>query len=1073
MRLNKTASLVALNVVFLVSGVTALVYQAVWLRMFALVLGNSLHSAATVFAAFMGGMALGAWWFGRHARRWNDRLLLYILLEAGVAVSALAVSRLIPHLHSIAAPVWHMLSGTPAAVDIFRVVLALLVMLVPTALIGGTLPVLAAYATERVELSGRRIGAFYGWNTLGAVVGSALTGFWLLRVVGVSLSVYFALALNLLVVLLAVFLRLAGSAGQAAPDVMEHREENSSWRDLPGYKRLLLATAFSTGLAALALEVIWARLLCYILHNDIYAYYLMLSTMLFGIGTGSLVYSLWLQRIRDRLLLVAALVVLLALAAPSCYLACSGFSLRDNILVFNTAFLEVLGNAGAGPFLARIILRLFYALIAMLLPTLLLGAIFPAICAAYISDPTDIGGQTGRVYAANTGGAITGSLLAGFWLVPGIGVQGSLALISTLVLVTGFFLLFRYRSTGPSTTVRKGVAAAVSLAFGLLLIVPSNQIRRFAMQDRPYTAAVFYREGLSGTVAMLEDRINGMRSLYINSIGEVENSFTGMQTFKILGHLPLLLHEGEVKDVLMVTFGGGIASGAVAVHPIERMDVVELEPAMVEAASTAYKEENHNVISDPRVKVHLEDGRFYLSVTRDSYDIVISDATNPASIDSWLLYTREFYSLCASRLNAGGVMAQWLPVHSGSPENYSTVVRTFQSVFPNVSIWQTKDYTVLAGTPGPLAIDYPQLVARLGEKALAEDLAPWCLDQPLELLDCFLMGSEAASQLSASAPVSTDDLPFYQFMPENKAAMSVLAMLDRFREPVEPYLTGLDSLHAAALADSMRPYWRAESFLLRRDFRSAARMNPSSCKYARYNQDYLADGSYYERLRSYMGKNYRVMLRVGIGLAEHGRLNEARDLFSKMIERYPDDPSILSTMGNIEFKLEDYRNAVRYYRAANRLGRQTTDMTINLGLSLFAEGLVDEGMEVLQQAVEQDTASADAHFYLGLGYGQLGRHQDETHQYEQALDKDPEHMQALQNLGARYLEQRRFEPAGEMYSRALNLDPAQPDAWRGLGASLYLNGDVEQATQAFQMALHYDPNDSRARRYLELIARQK
>jgi len=570
-----------------------------------------------------------------------------------------------------------------------------------------------------------------------------------------------------------------------------------------------------------------------------------------------------------------------------------------------------------------------------------------------------------------------------------------------------------------------------------------------------------------------EDRINGVRSLYINSIGEVENSFTGMQTFKVLGHLPLLLHEGDTKKVLMVTFGGGIASGAVAVHPIEKLDVVELEPAVVEAAATAYRNENRDVISDPRVRVHLEDGRHYLSMTSESYDVIISDATNPASVDSWLLYTAEFYTLCAFRLNPGGVMAQWLPVHSGSPATYNAVVRTFQSVFPATSIWQTKDYTVLVGTPNALEIDYPVLVERLRKVALAEDLAPWCLDNPLELLDCFLMGPQAASRMSADAPVSTDNLPFNQFTYESSGTLEILEMLERYREPVAPYLTGLDSKRTNAIADSMQAYWRAEAYLLRRDFPAAARMNPASCKYARYNQDYQAESGYYERMQSYAGDNYQVKLRVGMGLAEHGKYSQARELFAMLIEQAPDDPSIQSTMGNIEFKLEDYRNAVRHYRAALKLGRRDTDMMINLGLALFAEGMADEGLEMLQQATEQDTASAEAHYYLGLGYSQLDRSQQEIRQYELALERDPNHLQSLLTLGSRYLEQRRFAEAGEMFSRTLNADPAQPDAWRGLGAVLYLQGDVDQATRSFQMALHYDPNDSRARRYLELIAQQQ
>jgi spermidine synthase len=1073
MRLHRSALEVTLYLLFLLSGVSALVYQTVWLRMFALVLGNSLHSAATVFAAFMGGIALGSWLVGSYVRKVQDRLLFYVLLEAGVALSAMFVSWLIPHLDSLVIPLWRFFSGNNLLIDLYRVLLALAVLAVPSALMGGTLPVLVAFTTRDVELSGRRIGAFYGWNTLGAVVGCALTAFWLLRTAGIASSLHFAVLLNVAVASLALILRRiplekALTRAESIPAQSLASSTNQS-----GTRRLLMVAAALTGMAALAFEVIWARMLSYILHNDIYAYYLMLSTMLFGIGAGSLIYSRWLDRIRNRWLLLASMEILLPVSVLACYLACSALYLRDDSLLINTAMRELFSSMGAGEFVSQILVRLTYTILTMLIPALLLGALLPAACGFYVSDRGNIGGQTGELYALNTLGAIAGSLLAGFLFVPMLGVQLSLILFSALVLILGLLLLFhRIEPAVDRQYWRKTFAGAAVVAFVLLAALPSNQVRRFALKDRPHTSTIFYREGLSGTVAVLEDRINGMRSLYINSIGEVENSFTGMQTFKVLGHLPLLLHGGEPRNVLMVTFGGGIASGTVAVHPIEKLDVVELEPAVVEAASLAYRTENRAVVEDPRVNVHLEDGRHFVAMTSNSYDVIISDATNPASVDSWLLYTAEFYSLCALRLNDGGVMAQWLPVHSGSAETYNTVVRTFQTVFPHTSIWQTKDYTVLLGTPTPLRIDYPALAANLRQDYMAADLAPWCLDNPLELLDCFLMGPKAARAMSAGAQVSTDDLPFYQFSDKEPGALDILAMLSAHRESVVPYLTGLEGTHTTALSDSLQSYWRAEAHLLRRDFPMAAVMNPSSCKYERYRDDYLDEESYFVRMQNYVGNNYGLKLRIGIGLAEHGRMEESLALFTTLIMQNPNDGSLHSTLGNIEFKLENYRNSIRHYRTARELGVKSTDLLINLGLALFSDGLDNEGMQMLQQAADADSTSADACYYLALGYSRLGDSQLELRQYELALSRDPSHMESLLSLGARNLEQRNFGAAEELFGRALRADPTQARAWRGIGIVMYAQNNIDTAVKSFRTALECDPADGKSLRYLRMINRQ-
>ena len=324
MKENRKALLFVFYMLFFLSGIAGLVYQTLWLRMFTLVLGNSLHSASIVFSSFMGGLALGAWLFGKYIRHKKDILAVYIILEFGIALTALSAGKTIPHLISLVPFFQRWLSSSPVPVDFFRAAISFLVLLAPTALIGGTLPVLTHFLTRRLELAGKRIGSLYGWNTVGAVAGCVITSFWLLRLAGMTASLYVACSINLFVGVAALFLRhylLKSPKPEFEPPRQQLREKAGT-QLAPALKRLLLASAGITGAAALACEVVWGRFLSYILHNDIYAFYLMLSTILLGIGAGSLIYSRWLDRVKNRLRLLAWLEISLALAVGFCFLLC-------------------------------------------------------------------------------------------------------------------------------------------------------------------------------------------------------------------------------------------------------------------------------------------------------------------------------------------------------------------------------------------------------------------------------------------------------------------------------------------------------------------------------------------------------------------------------------------------------------------------------------------------------------------------------------------------------------------------------------------------------------------------------
>ena len=1056
---------------FFLSGVSGLVYQTLWLRMFTLVLGNSLHSASIVFSSFMAGLAVGAWFFGRIIRSKKDILGVYVLLELGIASSAIAVSKAIPHISSVAAYLTRLLSPAPFFLDLFRLSVSFLILLPPTVLIGGTLPVLMHFLTCRLDVAGKRIGALYGWNTIGAVFGCALTGFWLIRTAGVSASLYLAGTLNFFVGSAAAVLRAFYRKLPEKPvPTSRAADQSAATPKSTELRRLLLATAGITGGVSLAYEVVWARFLSYIMYNDIYAYYLMLSIMLGGIGLGSLIYSRWLDRLKDRLRRLAFFEIALGLIAVSCYLACAihyrwpGSSLWiKNMQNFFTAHF-------ADPFYSNMTIKLLYGLAVMLLPTVIMGIVFPLICRLYLADEKNIGGETGLVYAVNTSGAIIGSLACGFLIVPRLGVQVSLFLMAALNIALGAAILFYGSSKRGRIPIRDSawITTAVVI-FCLLTFLPSNQIREFALKDKKHTELVFYREGLSGTVAVVRDRINGTKTLYINAIAEVHNSYAGMLTFKLMGHLPCLLHKGEPQEVLMVTFGGGIASGAVATHPIKRLDVVELEPAVINA-SQAYVEENRDILRDPRLKIHVGDGRNFLFSTDKRYDLIISDATNPGSSDSWLLYTLEFYSLCRDRLAPGGIMTQWLPLHSGIMESYCTIVKTFQAVFPHTSIWFVKDYTLLVGLPEPLYISYPELAARLAAPGIREDLEQYCLAGSLELFDCFLMGEESVRKMTREARISTDNLPFYQLMyTEQAEPRAILAMLDKYRNRGFQFLNGLEEDQAQALKDSLETYYGSQGFLLRKDFSGALRQNPASCKVKKFYQWYQDEVAYIAAVADCDPENYYLQLRAAVSLAAHREYRKAREFFLRLVSLDPGDVSNFVNVGNIDFELGDYESSVSYYRKALEMGRKSADIAGRFGQALLLTGKKEEALGYLYQAVEMNQDNEAALVNLGYCYSQLGKSDQARGFFERAIKINPVNLAANINLGMIYLGEENTAQAEPLFRRAVEIAPGNYSAWMGLGITLFRTARYIEAREAFQKAVAARPGDRVAGEYLEKL----
>jgi len=354
-------------------------------------------------------------------------------------------------------------------------------------------------------------------------------------------------------------------------------------------------------------------------------------------------------------------------------------------------------------------------------------------------------------------------------------------ILGAAVLLSGLLTRHRVRWT------TAGVAAILLVVVVTTVTAPSIELQKLSSGQKQ----LFYREGSSATVVVLQ-YYNGMKELRVNGISEVGTDNNSLRTFHMLGHLPLLLHENPQK-ALVIAFGAGIASGAVAEHPLQEIDAVEISPEVIEA-SECLRHENQAILDDPRLNLIIEDGRNYLLRTTSRYDVITSDSTHPMASDSWLLYTREFYELCLEKLNPGGIMAQWLPLHGLARVDYKTILKTFQTVFPDTTLWFANQYTLIIGSKEELTIDYSRLAQRLQVENIEEDLQQFGLSDPIAFLGSFIMGKEAITEFTLGVPINTDNHPFVQFGERRKESGTydrILAELSLFRESVFPLLTNM------------------------------------------------------------------------------------------------------------------------------------------------------------------------------------------------------------------------------------------------------------------------------------------
>ncbi|RLB63468.1 MAG: spermidine synthase [Deltaproteobacteria bacterium] len=778
------------------SGLCALIYQMAWLRELRLVFGASTHASAAVLAVFMGGLGAGSLLLGKRSDRVARPLRLYARLEGGIAISA----AITPALLLVVRAAYVAMGGTTALGiglgTVVRLVLSALVLLTPTFLMGGTLPAAARAAIVPGDVARRSTALLYGINALGAVTGAALATFVLIESYGTRQTLWLGCAANLLVALGAWWLdrrhatetrtpkprpdRARSRTKQPTAATVQARERSNADRPGPGAGQpntaFVLFAAATVGFVFLQMELVWYRVLSPLLGGSSYTFGLILAVALLGIGGGGLGYTLRGAKHRPGIGLFALSCGLeaLCLAIP--------YALGDRIALL-AVFLRTLGSIGL---VGHLVAWTLIASLVVLPAALVAGYQFPLLIALLGRAKRSLGRHVGLAYAFNTLGAILGSLAGGFLLLPGLGALGAWKLAVWLLVVLGALALVIHHRARPSLA--QGVLPLAALVASILLVQLTvgptavwrhspigagrvddwahngtrNALKRQMHERR--RAITWEVDGRESTLALYT--LNDTSFLVNGKSDGAAVLDAGTQVMG--GLLGALLHRGPVKNAMVIGLGTGSTAGWLGALPdVERVDVVELEPAMVHVARVCAPV-NHGVLDNDKVKVIIADAREVLLTTPQRYDLIFSEPSNPYRAGIASLFTREFYQAAHQRLEPGGMFVQWVQAYEIDSESVRTVYATLASVFPYVESWRTKvSDLVLIGRDADEPIDFAQLTERVAEQPYAEALmAAWRVHRAEGVLARFIARpslARAIAERQGATGVNTDDRNLLEF----------------------------------------------------------------------------------------------------------------------------------------------------------------------------------------------------------------------------------------------------------------------------------------------------------------------
>jgi spermidine synthase len=933
---------------FFLSGLTSLLFEVIWSRQFVTVFGNSSYAISIVLCAYMAGIGLGGLLGGRLADRLTRRIFAFAVVQVVVAFCALAIPPMLDWMRLLV-PTLSVLSSHSLLISaIARFGLSFAILVVPCFLMGTTLPLLVRAVTDSDKIIGSRIGLLYCVNTLGAALGCLAGGFWLIGAFGLRATNLLAVVINFVIAFVALAISIRNDV--ALPAVPVHQTQMPDHYESRVPSSLLLTIAFLNGFAAIVCEVLWVRYISFMVGST-YVFPIILCVYLLGAGLGSLVYGLLAGRIRRPAQMLGVAELLMAILIPVMFITSASVFVRNSPPIHNPQAIAV---------------------IAVFLPTVLMGFAFPLLCTVYGRGVQTLGSRTGLLFAVNTIGTVLGAILPIFVLIPFFGIQSTLLLVSVLYGIMGILLLaFTCLKNRPSIlTVALPAAGVYAVALFLFFtLVPSDLCKQvFLATDfalAKHTDILFYREGCTGTAVVTRNHINDCRTVYINGVSEVPLLYAHQLCFKMIGDLAPMLHPAP-DDVLMICFGGGVAAGATSVLPdVKSLTIVDLEQSVVKAASLL-SQENNNLLQNPKAHVVIDDGRNYIMTSQRKWPVIVSDSTHPKSGDSWVLYTRELYQQVRDHLADDGVFVEWVPIHGLKIDEFKIIARTFQSVFPHTSLWVVHGvdeqarfvaYVLFAATPQPLKIDVANLQSRLSAEPVRRDLEPYGLHTPAGFLDSFLCAEDSLRRWTATGPVNTDDLPFTQY--KTWYSRGPMFRNTDFLEPMEdiwPFLFNAGSEENAKLlrqALSLRA--KINRLALAGNLDKAYSFLPDDIRYRQMKSLYEKGPQYVNALADLFRDDLKVLeLLARLRLSGPGGLQATTPIYLRILKLDPKNVNALNTLGAICINANLLPQAQNYLTLAVQQQPDYFNARYNLGLVFYRQGRGKEAIPHLRYCLSKN-----------------------------------------------------------------------------------------------------------------------
>jgi spermidine synthase len=915
---------------FFASGLAGLVYEICWIRQSTLVFGAPIFAVSTTVAAFFAGLALGSYVFGRWAHRIQRPLRFYALLEGAVAAYGLLSLPLFAGAEAVYAALYPALEGDFARLTALRSALVALILLPPTFLMGGTLPLLCRALVRSSGGIGLSVGLLYGWNTLGAATGCALCGFVLLPAIGIRASVALAALINVAAALAAWYAGDPTPRATPMPGPGRRGRVPEPGAALAGYRAaVLFGLFFLTGFVALGNEILWARFLSLLVRNSVYAYTIGLTVVLLGIVLGSGLAALLSDRVSARGGLFGAVQALVGLSGL-CVLLLPATWWRQMVDPLDT------------------VRSVWVFLLVLLPPAALSGAAFPLAVRMVVTQAERASAGAGSMTAANTFGGILGSMVVGFYLLPAHGMFRTLLITSGASIALALLAWALLEPRGRLVRLTLG-AASVALYVALPLWMQTRLPTDFlAAPGR----LVDYREGLSATLAVV--RGDEALKLEMNRLWQGQDR-KGHQI--MAAHVPMLLHA-DPRRVLVIGVGTGQTPSRFLHYDVEQLDCVDLEARLFELIGPHF---GSAWMNDPRVRLMVEDGRNLVAHTRSTYDVISIEVGQVFRPGIAAFYTREFYEHAAARLRDGGLVCQFVPAAAFTPEDFRLVVRTFVDAFPGSALWyNTAELLLIGGRQAPPRLRPKRLALLESDAGLRRDLefahwggpAEW-LSRPAVLLSGFLTGGAQLRGLAGDGPLYRDDRPVLEYR--------TVRYLERAEVPIVDLLRGVLSPIQDGFAPPLDPGLDAEAEALRRqnlgDVVAAA--------FARTAIELPLDRlpQRVELLRTaiqHNPRNVRHLKLMGDTLMAIDEARRAGEHYAAAEQVDPNDPNIQHGLARALHVTRDFERAAVHYRRAIELNPGSAETHANFGALLAERGEFAAALEQCARALCLESGFAEA-----------------------------------------------------------------------------------------------------------------